>query len=73
MSDHEITPLIDEGECASRLGVTRQTLENYRKDGIGPPFFQFSERAIRYAWTDVELWLADRKFRSAEEYRKGIA
>lgn len=49
--------LIDVEAVAKLLGVTRQTLYNWRREGSGPPWIAVG-RAIRYSRADLEAWLA---------------
>ena len=45
-----------EREIAPRLKVTRQTLRNWRKAGIGPPFTKIG-RNVRYPHRLFVAWL----------------
>lgn len=45
--------LLDEGEVASILGVTRRTLQGWRYKGRGPTFIRMSGRCVRYKRQDV--------------------
>lgn len=46
-----------EAELAPRLKVTRQTLRNWRKKGIGPPFKRIG-RNVRYPHQLFIAWLS---------------
>lgn len=47
-------------ELAARLGVEPRTVEDWRLDGIGPPFIRLGKggpkSAVRYRERDVEPW-----------------
>jgi Helix-turn-helix domain len=61
-------PLMDEGGAAAYLGLTPRAMQAYRYRGDGPEFIRLSGRAIRYALTDLDAWVASRKFRCTSEY-----
>ena len=42
--DQELTP----AEAAELLGISRKTLEAWRRRGMGPAYKKYSERALRY-------------------------
>jgi excisionase family DNA binding protein len=48
--------LIDESTLASRLGVSRSTLQSWRYAGRGPRFIKLG-RMIRYRTADVDAYL----------------
>ena len=50
------TDLIDESALASRLGVSRSTLQSWRYSGRGPRFIKL-RRMVRYRVTDVNAYL----------------
>lgn len=50
--------LLTPREVADLLGVSVKTVETWRKQNAGPPWFQMSERVIRYRRGDVTEWLA---------------
>lgn len=49
--------LIDEASLASRLGVSRSTLQSWRYTGRGPRWIKLG-RLIRYRLHDVDAYLA---------------
>jgi hypothetical protein len=51
---------------ARRLNVATQTLARWRMEQRGPPFYLVGGR-IAYRWTDIEAWLAGRRFASTAE------
>lgn len=44
---------LTETELAQRWDVTTRTLQNWRKEGKGPPFIRIGERSIFYREEDV--------------------
>lgn len=50
--------LLTPREVADLLGVSVKTVETWRKAKTGPPWFQMSERVIRYQRGEVTTWLA---------------
>ena len=47
-------------QLADRIGVTDQTLYNWRKEHRGPPFFKI-QRAVYYKEADVENWIRSKR------------
>ena len=43
-------------DVAAHLGVARQTLFNWRKRRVGPPYYRVRGRFIRYILAEVEAW-----------------
>lgn len=54
--DHTAREFIDELALASRLGLSRSTLQSWRYAGRGPRFVKLG-RLVRYRSTDVEAFL----------------
>ena len=52
--------LLTTTEVASRLGIARKTLENWRVEGYGPPYLKI-RKYVRYRPEDVDAWLASRE------------
>jgi hypothetical protein len=48
---------LDEPEAAAALGITPQTMTEYRKRGIGPPYAEIARKII-YGRTGIAEWLA---------------
>jgi predicted DNA-binding transcriptional regulator AlpA len=48
--------LIDEPTLASRLGVSRSTLQSWRYTGRGPRFIKLG-RMVRYRSADIDAYL----------------
>lgn len=53
----EVDHLIDETALATRLAVSRSTLQSWRYSGRGPRFIKLG-RMVRYRVTDVEAYLS---------------
>lgn len=47
--------------AASLIGVTSQTLANWRVQGRGPRFVSVSPTRVLYKIEDLEAWLDDRR------------
>lgn len=56
----------DTKAAAERIGLKQKTFENWRCQGVGPPFYKISTRVI-YDDADVDAWLASRKRHSTSE------
>ena len=54
MSTEELAELLDVDPSTIRRWRTLQPLQ-------GPPFIQISDRVVKYATADVELWLSARR------------
>lgn len=48
--------MYDENETASRLGVSKHTLRNWRQAGTGPPWYKLGH-AVRYDKDDIAKYL----------------
>lgn len=51
-------------EAAKYTGLSARTLERYRVEGGGPAFIRLGARRLGYLKTDLDAWLAERKFPS---------
>ena len=64
MSDeNEELDYMDEYALAEHLGLTRSTLQRWRREGIGPPFAKLAEGTrspVRYSKRQVREWLEAR-------------
>lgn len=58
---------LTERELARLLNVSPRTLQGWRLRGNGPPFCAFSERCIRYLWSDAAEWARSRRRRSTSD------
>jgi hypothetical protein len=57
-------------EAARILALSPHSLECYRAKGTGPEFYKFG-KAVRYALTDLEAWIAQcRHVQTAGELRR---
>ena len=56
----ELSALIEERAAAALLGVVRQTLAQWRRRGVGPPYVRISVRCVRYRPEDLAVWIAAR-------------
>ena len=52
----EGSDMVDEGRLATRLGVSRATLQSWRYCGKGPRYLKIG-RLIRYRNSDVDAYL----------------
>lgn len=50
-------PLLTTAQAANFLNLSPRTLEDWRLRGFGPPFRKLSDRLVRYARQDLELFL----------------
>jgi excisionase family DNA binding protein len=48
--------LLTTEEAAAILGVTKGTLQRWRRDGIGPPSYRMG-RGVRYIRPEINSWL----------------
>ncbi len=59
--------LLDVREAATRLGLSKSTLDKMRCSGRGPRFIRATDRAIRYDPADLEAFADERRRRSTSE------
>lgn len=52
-----MSAMLTPAQVADRLGVSENTLRNWRKDGTGPRAVFLSVRTIRYPEDDLVAWL----------------
>lgn len=50
--------LVDEAEAAAILGVSRQTIANWRWRGCGPRYRKIGQRLVRYHRSDLGKFAA---------------
>ena len=55
-------------EAAAYVRLSVSTLAKARLRGDGPKFIRLSARAIGYLQTDLDAWLAAKRFGSTSEY-----
>lgn len=53
--------LLPPAETAEMLGVTEQTLTEWRRHGHGPPYVKLGHRTVRYDREALEAWLEARE------------
>jgi excisionase family DNA binding protein len=53
--------LLPQDDLMAELGVSRPTLQRYRREGTGPAWFRLPGGAVRYRRSDVDLWLEARR------------
>jgi len=56
-----VEELIDEWKLAAMLGVSVGHLARWRRKGGGPVFIQVATTSVRYAASDVQKWIEERK------------
>lgn len=59
--------LLDVREAASRLGLSKSTLDKMRCSGRGPRFIRATDRAVRYDPADLEAFADERRRRSTSD------
>lgn len=62
-----LTLLLGEPDAAAALGLTQRTLQQWRRDGGGPPYVRVSSRCVRYRVSDLDAWAAERVYGSTSE------
>jgi predicted DNA-binding transcriptional regulator AlpA len=68
---------ITDKELAAMLHVDPRTTLRWRNAGNGPPFIRAGAKRVLYRASDIELWLASRRFatrasESASAPRAGV-
>lgn len=51
------TPYIREGAAAAYVALSKRTLGNYRRAGVGPRHFRVG-KAVVYSKSDLDEWIA---------------
>lgn len=59
--------LLTERDAADYLKLTARFLQERRMRGDGPAFVRISQRCIRYRFSDLEKWIAERVRQSTSE------
>jgi predicted DNA-binding transcriptional regulator AlpA len=62
--------LLTPAEAAAHVGLSIQTLANFRTVGGGPVYFKLS-RFVRYDEADLNDWMRRRRFTSTSQERAG--
>lgn len=52
---------IDDRQLAAWLGMSRETIQQQRCRGEGPPFIKVARKAVRYHVPTVRAWLKDQQ------------
>ena len=52
--------LLTTEQAAQMLAVSPTTMATWRVKGGGPPYHKFGRRTVRYAPSDLTVWVADR-------------
>lgn len=53
--------LLNVRQAASRLGLSKSTLDKMRGAGKGPRFIKSTDRAVRYDPVDLDAWIRARR------------
>lgn len=61
--------LLKPAEVADRIGVSKYTLLEWRRDGFGPPFLRLRGNSLRYPESELEAWVSERTANSLTEER----
>lgn len=61
------TGLLNVREAATRLGLSKSTLDKMRCAGNGPRFIKSTDRAVRYDPDDLDEWIAARRCSSTKK------
>jgi len=59
--------LVSPEEVANRLGISAETLAQWRSQERGIPYVKISRNCIRYRASDLEVWLEERTVRVPQE------
>ena len=59
-------PLLNEQEAAALLGLSRRTMQAWRRLGKGPKYKKLVERAVRYELETLQAFGAHRQSTSEE-------
>ncbi len=52
-----VEPLLRVDQVSDYLGVSTDTLETWRRKGLGPKSIKVGQRHVRYRRADVDRWL----------------
>lgn len=62
--------LLTPTQTGEYLGLPTTTLDQWRSQKKGPPFFKLEGHLIRYSLSDLDVWLAEQRV-STESLKKG--
>ena len=65
--DRPFELLVTEQALAERIGIAARTLQKWRYEGGGPPYFKLNS-AVRYRLSEVLEWLEDRRRTSTSDH-----
>ena len=60
-------------KAGAYIGLSVSTLAKQRLRGDGPEFIRLSARAIGYLQSDLDAWLADKRYNSTSAYHTPAA
>lgn len=60
LSPIEMPEYIDDHQLAKLLGISRETIQQWRCKNEGPPWSKAGKRRVRYRMADVHAWMAAR-------------
>lgn len=63
--------VINEPEAARWLDISRHTLSEWRRLGIGPPHIAYGVRCKRYRLSDLAAWQDHHVLQSRERKKRG--
>lgn len=63
----DLDALLNVRQAASRLGLSKSTLDKMRGAGKGPRFIKSTDRAVRYDPVDLDAWITARRSAGALE------
>lgn len=55
------TPMLNEQEAAALLGLSRRTMQEWRRLGKGPKYKKLGERAVRYELETLQAFGTNRR------------
>lgn len=64
------TVLITEAELADHLGLSRSTLQKWRRKKVGPAFIRIAQNCVRYRREDVLAWIDSQQNQPTSARRK---
>jgi hypothetical protein len=71
--DLPLEDFVDEAETSKQLKIAEKTLKNWRHRGIGPPFFKFGPKMVRYTRQRNAAWAAGYLRTSTSQKEKATA
>lgn len=65
--DNEEKVYVSEKEAAVYISVTPRTMQNWRRDGVGPPFTRLPNGTVRYDRGDLEDYMMKHRVDKSED------